>query len=264
MNVKCSAKDKFAYILGKDTEWLIWTCLGIVKVTLVWRFQLHKPKSALIRRGRHAEWHLLMTRPIQDTRALLGQVTGSVTLNKPAVPTEAERAGSWSACINFRRLQGLAVSIVVTIAEPSCLLGWHAVTPATVMFTQEAQQFLFFPPLLLSFFSAALALLQLISKSSGMWEELACLCRSMCEREKAGSVVVGSSSVHPVWGGRCVTLWGQQPAWQLRIVSPRLSLSLAFSFCLCFCLSVRLLKPLIYQFAIVSNIPIRRRSQRQL
>lgn len=146
MNVKCSVKDKFAYILCKDTEWLIWTCLGIVKVTLVWRFQLHKPKSALIRRGRHAEWHLLMTRPIQDTRALLGQVTGSVTLNKPAVPTEAERAGSWSACINFRRLQGLAVSIVVTIAEPSCLLGWHAVTPATVMFTQEAQQFFFFPP----------------------------------------------------------------------------------------------------------------------
>lgn len=112
--------------------WALW------KSPWLWRFQLHKPKSALIRRGRHAEWHLLMTRPIQDTRALLGQVTGSVTLNKPTVPTEAERAGSWSACINFRRLQGLAVSIVVTIAEPSCLLGWHAVTPATVMFTQEA------------------------------------------------------------------------------------------------------------------------------
>ncbi len=79
-----------------------------------------------------------MSQPGQDTQAWLGQVTGSVTLNKPAVRIEAERAGCWSACINFRGLQGLAVSIAVTIAEPRCLLGRHAVTSATVMSTQEA------------------------------------------------------------------------------------------------------------------------------
>lgn len=79
-----------------------------------------------------------MLQPRQDTQALLGQVTGSVTLDKLAVYTEAERAGCWSACINFRGLQGPAVSTVVTITEPRCLLGRHAVTPATVMSTQEA------------------------------------------------------------------------------------------------------------------------------
>lgn len=74
---------------------------------------------------------------------MLGQVTGSVTLNKLAVPMEAESAGCWSACINFTGLQGLAVSIAVTIAELRCLLGRYAVTPATVMSTQEAEHFFF-------------------------------------------------------------------------------------------------------------------------
>lgn len=58
--------------------------------------------------------------------------------NRPAVPIEAERSGCWSACINFRGLRGLAVSTVVTIAKARCLLGRHAVTPATVVSTQEA------------------------------------------------------------------------------------------------------------------------------
>lgn len=109
-----------------------------MKVTLAWLFHLSKPKSAVIKRVLHAEWHLLMSQPSQDTRALLGQVTGSVTLNRPAVPTEAEGAGCRSACINFRGLRGLAVSTVVTTAEPRCLLGRHAVTAATVMSTREA------------------------------------------------------------------------------------------------------------------------------
>lgn len=77
--------------------------------------------------------------PSQDTGALLGQVAGSVTPNKPAVPNRGlrEQAPGQLALVS-EGLQGLAVSIVVTIAEPSCLPGWHAVTPATVMFTQEA------------------------------------------------------------------------------------------------------------------------------
>lgn len=105
---------------------------------LAWMFHLSKPKSAVIKRVLHAEWRLLMSRASQDTQALLGLVTGSVTLNKPAVPIEPERAGCWSARINFRGLQGLAVSTMATIAEPRCLLGRHAVVPATVMSTEEA------------------------------------------------------------------------------------------------------------------------------
>lgn len=78
-----------------------------------------------------------MAQPSRDIQAMLGQVTGSVTLNEPVVHIEAERAGCWSACINFRGKQELAVSTVVTITEPRCLLRRHAVTPATVMSTQE-------------------------------------------------------------------------------------------------------------------------------
>lgn len=97
-----------------------------------------------------------------------------------------------------------------------------------------------------------------------MWERLTCLCRSTCERgKKAGELLVGSSSVHPVWGGRCVTLWGRLPAWQLRTISLWLRLSLAFSFSFCFSLSARHLGPLIYQFATASNSPISKRAQKQ-
>lgn len=168
--------DRCAYILWKRTS------RSFVKVTSVWLFRLSEPKSAVFKRALHAEWHSLMSQPSQDTRALLGQVTGSVAPNKPAVHTEAVRAGCRSACINFTGLQGLAVSTVVTIAEPRCLLGSRAVTPATVMSTQEAEHF--FSSLS---FQHHLALLRPISNSSGMCEELTCLCGSMCERRKSRS-----------------------------------------------------------------------------
>lgn len=204
-----------------------------------------------------------MSQPSLDTQAWLGRVTGSVTMNKPAVPTEAERAGCWSACINFRGLLGPAVSTVVTIAEPRRLLGKHAVSPATVVSTQEAEHFFFF--LFISFYSAAPGTAKTYFKQ--WWHvrrALLLLQECVRDREKAGSAGAGSPSVHPVWGGRCVTLWGQLPAWQLRTLSPWLCLSLASSSSLCFLLSVRLLRPLIYQFAIDSNIPISRHTQKQL
>lgn len=99
-----------------------------------------QPKSAVIKRDLHPEWRLLVSQRSQDTQALLGQVTGSVSVNKPAVHVGLEPAGCWSACVNFRVLQGLAVSIVVTTAEPRCLMGRHAVTPAAVMSTQQASR----------------------------------------------------------------------------------------------------------------------------
>lgn len=137
-----SFMDRCANILWKDTKWLIWTSQCFVKVTLVWLFHLSKPQSAVIKWALHAEWHLLTSQCSQDAEAVLGRVTGSVTLNKLAVPIEAESAGCWSACINFTGLQGLAVSKAVTIAEPRCLLGRYAVTPATVTSTQEGEHFL--------------------------------------------------------------------------------------------------------------------------
>lgn len=97
-----------------------------------------KPKSMVIRGVLHAEWRLLISLCSQDILAMLGQVTGSVTLNKPAVPVEVEGTGCWSACINFRGIQGLAVSILVTIAEPRCPTGRHPVTPATAVSSQVA------------------------------------------------------------------------------------------------------------------------------
>lgn len=100
-----------------------------------------------------------------------------------------------------------------------------------------------------------------------MWEELAWFVGIWLkehEREKAGLLVVGSSSVLPLWGGKRVTLWGPLPAWQLRTLSLQLCLSLSFSFPLCLCLSVWLLRPMIYQFTNASNIPISRHTQKQL
>lgn len=83
------------------------------------------------------ERRVLVSQRSQDTQALLGQVTGSVSVNKPAVPVGSEPAGCWSAPVNFRALQGLAVSTVVTTAEPRCLMGSHAVAPAAVASTQQ-------------------------------------------------------------------------------------------------------------------------------
>lgn len=164
-------------MLCKDTERLIRASRCFVKVTLAW---LSKSKSAIIRWVLHRDWHLVMSQCSQDTQALLGQVTGSVTANNPAVLIEAETAGRWSACINFRGVQELAAAIVVTTATVkvspgracchSCHSNVH--TGGLTLF------FLFF------LFQQHLALLRRISNSSGMWEELTCLCRSMCERRR--------------------------------------------------------------------------------
>ena len=141
MKFKRSVKLRFACVLWKDTAWLSWTCCCFVKVTLSWLFHLSKPKSVVIKRVPHAEWHSLTSEHIQGTQTLLGQVTGSVTLNKSAVPIQPERAGCRSACINIRRLQGVALSTLVTTAEPGRLLGRHGVTPATVMSPRKAEHF---------------------------------------------------------------------------------------------------------------------------
>lgn len=68
----------------------------------------------------------------------MGQGTASVALNKAAVAAESDEACGRSACVNFRGLQGVAVSIPVTIAEPRCLMGRHAVTPAAADSALEA------------------------------------------------------------------------------------------------------------------------------
>lgn len=235
-------------------RWLICTCQCCVKVTLVLLFHLTKLKSAVIKGALHADWHLLASRPGQDSTALLEQVTGCVSLNKPAVSAQAEQAGCWSACINFRVQQRLTVSMPVTIAEPRCLLGRPAVTPATEMSTQETEHFFFFlfgwTWLHGGSFQTALAC------------ELTCL--TVCERHKAGLVVLGSFCVHTGWGGRCVTLWEQLQAWQPRAVSPRLHLALFFLSVFVSPLSVLLFTPLIHQFATNWNIPISRKTQKQL
>lgn len=79
-----------------------------------------------------------MSQPSRNTGALLGQGAASVALNKAAVLAELDEACGRSACVNFRVLQGVAVSILVTVAEPRCLLGRHAVTPAAADSAQEA------------------------------------------------------------------------------------------------------------------------------
>lgn len=112
-----------------------------------------------------------MSRRSQDTPALLGQVTGSVSVNKPAVPVELEPAGCWSACVSFREPQGLAVSIVVTTAEPRCLMGRHAVAPAAV----HTAGFALFCSLVLPS-QQHMALRQLTSNRCDVREELTCLC----------------------------------------------------------------------------------------
>lgn len=42
----------------------------------------------------------------RDRQSLSGQVASSVTVNKPAVHTQLERTGCWSACVNLKQLQG--------------------------------------------------------------------------------------------------------------------------------------------------------------
>lgn len=79
-----------------------------------------------------------MSQHSRNTGALLGQGTASVALNKAAVPAELHEACGRSACVNFRGLQGVAVSILVTMAEPRRLMGRHAVTPAAADSAQEA------------------------------------------------------------------------------------------------------------------------------
>lgn len=79
-----------------------------------------------------------MSQHCRNTGALLGQGTASVALNKVAVAAELDEACERSARVNFRGLQGVAVSIPVTTAEPRCLTGRHAVTPAAADSAQEA------------------------------------------------------------------------------------------------------------------------------
>lgn len=62
----------------------------------------------------HGYWHLLMSWYSRDSQSLLGQITGSVTVNKTAIPTQLERTGCWSACVNLKALQGSL-----------CPLLWH-------------------------------------------------------------------------------------------------------------------------------------------
>lgn len=62
----------------------------------------------------HGYWHLLMSWCSRDSQSLLGQITGSVTVNKTAIPTQLERTGCWSACVNLKALQG-----------SPCPLLWH-------------------------------------------------------------------------------------------------------------------------------------------
>lgn len=94
-----------------------------------------------------------------------------------------------------------------------------------------------------------------------MWEELACLCRSMCVRERAGAVVVGGSCVQRVWGWQmCHTVRAATCLAAANLLTVVLFVTFFLSFSsFCFPLSERLLTPLIYQFAIASNIPISRR-----
>lgn len=96
-----------------------------------------------------------------------------------------------------------------------------------------------------------------------MCEELTCLCRSMCERRKSRS-------------GSWQLLCAPSLRWQMcHIVRAATCLAAANRFnhssvchflflSLCSFLSVWLLRPLIHQFAIASNIPISRQTQKQL
>lgn len=206
-----------AGVLWKDTKRLLWTSRCFVKVTLVWLFHLSQLKSAVIKWALHAEWHLLMSQHSQDTQALLGQVTGSVTLNKPAVPIEFERAGCWSARVNFRGLLGHAVSIVVTIAEPRCLMGRACCHSCQSNVHAGGLTFFFFF-LSSSFFSAAhgtatahfkqqwhvrrahLPLLEYVrrrrSSSGGSWQ-LLCAPRLRCHIVRAATFVAAANRSPP-------------------------------------------------------------------
>lgn len=65
-------------------------------------------------RALDGDWRLLMSWCSRDSQSLLGPLTGSVTVNKPALPTQLERTGCWSACVHLKELQG-----------SRCPLLWH-------------------------------------------------------------------------------------------------------------------------------------------
>lgn len=236
-------------MLCKDNERLIRASRCFVKVTLAW---LSKSKSAIIRWVLHRDWHLVMSQCSQDTQALLGQVTGSVTANKPAVLIEAETAGRWSACINFRGVQELAAAIVVTTATVkvspgrACCHSCHS-----------------------NVHTGGLTLFFLFFLFSSTWHCYGVFQTAVaCGKSSPAFVGVCVSGGESTSGGSWQPLCASSLRWQMcHVVRAATCLAAAnrliaalfvtrlLSLFVFSPLSVRLLTPLIYQFAIASKHP---------